>query len=409
MHFEPGMQQSRCGLFSPPPLRKDSRLYDFLCTEEQKNCGHLSKNLLVLRLKLSYIPTMILSLRRILHIDMDAFFAAVEEKRNPALKGKPVVIGGSGDPGKRGVVSTANYEARKYGVHSAMPLRTAYKLCPQAVFLPVDYEAYSEMSRRFKSVLQTITSIIESGGIDEAYLDISDHPDDDQTVAARIKTGIREETGLSCSIGIAPNKLLAKIASDMQKPDGLTILSEQDVEDRLWPMPVRKLYGLGPKTEEHLKRMKIETIGQLAALTLEILVEHFGSSYGQYLYEASRGMDESPVITHWEPKSFSRETTFQTDVRDWQTIARTVADLTREVVSDLTDSGYAARTVTLKIRYSDFRTVTRACSVPEPVVKEDAIRRLAFSCLKRVELKGKRVRLAGVRVGNLEKTDPGGS
>ncbi len=344
--------------------------------------------------------------RRILHIDMDAFFAAVEEMRNPELKGKPVVIGGTGDPTRRGVVSTANYEARKYGIHSAMPLRTAFKLCPQAVYLPVDYEAYSEMSRRFKSVLRTITSIIESGGIDEAYLDISDHPDDEEAIALKIKTGIRDATGLTCSIGIAPNKLLAKIASDMRKPDGLTILAAQDVEGRIWPMPIRKLYGLGPRTEEHLNRMKIETIGQLAALPMEVLMEHFGASYGRYLHEAARGMDESPVITHWEPKSFSRETTFQTDVQDWQIIARTIAELTRDVVSDLDDSDYAARTVTLKIRYSDFRTVTRACSVPDPVAKEDAVRRLAFACLKRVEIKGRRVRLVGVRVGNLQKLVP---
>lgn len=347
--------------------------------------------------------------RRILHIDMDAFFAAVEEKRNPELSGKPVVIGGSGDPSQRGVVSTANYEARKYGIHSAMPLRVAYKLCPRAVFLPVDYEAYADMSRRFKSVLQTITSLMESGGIDEAYLDISDHPADDKTIAAIIKAGIGELTGLTCSIGIAPNKLLAKIASDMQKPDGLTILVKNDVENRIWPLSIRKLYGIGPKTEVYLRAMKIETIGQLAALAEDVLVDHFGPSYGHYLYEAARGIDESPVVTHSERKSFSRETTFQADVKDWQTIARTLAELTREVVSDLTDSGYATRTVTLKIRYGDFRTVTRSCSVPEPVAKEDAIRRLAFSSLKRVDLKGKRVRLVGVRVGKLEKTASGGS
>lgn len=348
--------------------------------------------------------------RRILHIDMDAFFAAVEEKRAPDLKGKPVVIGGGGDPLKRGVVSTANYEARKYGVHSAMPLRTAYKLCPHAVFLPVDFEAYEEASLRFKSVLQTITSIIESGGIDESYLDISDVPDADETIAEKIKTGIYEKTGLTCSIGIAPNKLLAKIASDMQKPAGLTIMAPDDIEGRLWPMPIRKLYGIGPKTEEHLKAMKIETIGQLAALPLETLVEHFGPSYGHYLYDASRGIDESPVITHWERKSFSRETTFQADVKEWQTIAKTVAELTRDVVADLACHDFGARTITLKIRYGDFKTVTRACSVPAAIRKEDEIRRLAFSCLKRVELKGKRVRLVGVRAGNLEKIDsPAGS
>src|SRR5574340_1136013 len=227
--------------------------------------------------------------RRILHIDMDAFFAAVEEKRNPALKGKPVVIGCHGDPSKRGVVSTANYEARKYGIHSAMPLRTAYKLCPRAVFLPVDYEAYVAVSRQFKDVLLSITSIMEDVGIDEAFLDISDEPDTDEAIVERIKTGIYEKTGLTCSIGIAPNKLLAKIASDMQKPNGLTILRAMDIEIRLWPMAIRKLYGIGPKMEEHLKKMGIETIGQLAALPLDALIQRFGPSYGEYLHEAARG------------------------------------------------------------------------------------------------------------------------
>ncbi|MEN6320330.1 MAG: DNA polymerase IV [Syntrophaceae bacterium] len=341
--------------------------------------------------------------RRILHIDMDAFFAAVEEKRNPDLKGKPVVIGGQGDPSKRGVVSTANYDARKYGIHSAMPLRTAYKLCPQAIFLPVDYEAYETASRQFKEVLLNITTIIEDVGIDEAYLDISDEPYTNEAIVEKIKRGIYEKTGLSCSIGIAPNKLLAKIASDMQKPNGLTVLTEDDIEGRLWPMPIRKLYGIGPKTEEHLKSMNIETIGQLAALPIEILVQRFGPSYGHYLYEAARGIDESPLVTHWEPKSFSRETTFQADVKDWQVIAKTIAELTKEVVSDMTRHGYCTKTITLKIRYSDFRTVTRACSAHEAHRNEDDIRRLAFSCLKRVDLMGKKVRLVGVRAGNLEK------
>ena len=334
---------------------------------------------------------------------MDAFFAAVEEKRNPDLKGKPVVIGGMGDPSKRGVVSTANYEARKYGVHSALPLRIAHKLCPHAVFLPVDYEAYEAASHQFKSVLLSVTSIIEDIGIDEAYLDISDEPDINEIIVEKIKTSIYEKTGLTCSIGIAPNKLLAKIASDMQKPNGLTVFTGDDIESRLWPLPIRKLYGIGPKTEEHLKKIGINTIGQVAALPLENLVQRFGISYGHYLYEAARGIDESPLVTHWEPKSFSREMTFQTDVKDWQIIARTIAELTKEVVSDLTRKGYSARTITLKIRFDDFRTVTRAYSVHEVLRKEEEIRRLAFSCLKRVDLMGKRVRLVGVRVGNLEK------
>mgnify|MGYP001210700834 CR=1 FL=1 len=342
------------------------------------------------------------SARRILHIDMDAFFAAVEEKRNPQLKGKPVVIGGMGDPSKRGVVATANYEARKYGIHSAMPLRSAYKLCPQAIFLPVDYEAYVAASRQFKSVLLTITDNMEDVGIDEAYLDVTGKAESNEDIAEQIKTGIYQKTGLTCSIGIAPNKLLAKIASDMQKPSGLTILTKDDIESRLWPLPVRKLYGLGPKTEERLKKKGIEIIGQLAALPREGLTQLFGRSYGEYLYEASRGIDNSPLVTHWEPKSFSRETTFQVDVQDWQVIAGTIAELTKEVVSDLQHKGYCARTVTIKIRFDDFHTLTRACSLEKATDSAEVIRKAAFSCLKRIELQ-RRVRLIGVRVTNLKK------
>jgi len=333
---------------------------------------------------------------------MDAFFAAVEEKRNPDLKGKPVVIGGRGDPSQRGVVSTANYEARKYGIHSAMPLRTAWTLCPKAVFLPVDYEAYAAESRRFKNVLESVTTLLEDVGIDEAYLDLSDDPGDDEAIAGRIKAGVLEATGLTCSIGIAPNKLLAKIASDMQKPDGLTVLTENDIEGRLWPMPVRKLYGIGAKTEEHLKKIGVETIGQLAALSLEKLIGHFGPSYGEYLYAAARGRDDSPLVTHWELKSFSRETTFQVDVKDWQVIARTIAELTKEVVSDLTERNYRARTVTLKIRFEDFRTLTRAGTMPDYSTSEEEMRKAAFACLKRIDLT-RRVRLVGVRLTNLER------
>lgn len=340
--------------------------------------------------------------RRIIHIDMDAFFAAVEEKKKPALMGKPVVIGGGGNPTKRGVVSTANYEARKYGIHSAMPLRTAFKLCPHAIFLPVDYEAYSAASEKFKSVLLTITPVMENAGIDEAFLDVSELSETSESIVAKIKNGIKEKTGLTCSIGIAPNKLLAKIASDMRKPDGLTILNENDIESQLWPLPIRKLYGIGPKTEAYLKNIGIETIGQLASLTLEKLIEHFGNSYGQYLYDASRELDNSPLIIHWEPKSISRETTFQEDVKNWQVIARTLAELAKEVVADMQDDGYRAKTVTLKIRFSDFQTLTRAKTMADYTDSEEEIRKTAFACLKRIELT-KRVRLIGVRATNLEK------
>ncbi|MBI4379234.1 MAG: DNA polymerase IV [Nitrospinae bacterium] len=342
-------------------------------------------------------------MRRILHIDMDAFFTSVEQKRHPELIGKPVVVGGSGDPFKRGVVSTASYEARKFGIHSAIPLRTAYKLCPHAIFLPVDYEEYSRVSEKIKGILREFTQIIEDVGIDEAFLDVSliDRPPEE--IAEEIKKRITGETGLTSSIGIAPNKLLAKLASDMQKPDGLTIIKEDEIESRIWHLPVRKLWGVGPKTEAHLKGMGIKTIGELASLPLDRLTEEFGESYGNYLYNASRGIDESPLVTHWEPKSMSRETTFQKDTDDWQVTAKSIAELTKDIVGSMRHSDYKGRTVTVKIRFSDFETHTRAKTLSEPTDSLEVIRKAAFECLKRLELK-KKVRLTGIRVSGLERS-----
>ncbi len=341
-------------------------------------------------------------MRRILHIDMDAFFSSVEQKRRPELAGKPVVVGGEGDPTKRGVVSTASYEARKFGIHSAMPLRTAYKLCPDAIFLPVDYEEYSRVSEEVKTILREFSPIMEDVGVDEAFLDISSINRPLDEIAKEIKDRIKEKTGLTCSIGIAPNKLLAKIASDMQKPDGLTILTEADIENRIWPLSVRKLWGVGPKTEAHLKEMGVQTIGDLASFSLDRMIEEFGQSYGSYLYEASRGIDESPLVTHWEPKSISRETTFQRDVDNWQVIAKTLAELTKEVVINMREEGYQGRTVTLKIRFNDFKTYTRAKTLSGHTDSEEEIRKAAFDCLRRLDLK-KKVRLIGVRISHLKK------
>ena len=316
-------------------------------------------------------------MRRILHIDMDAFFAAVEQKRRPELIGKPVVIGGSGDPTKRGV---------------------------RAVFLPVDYEAYARESQKVKIILRSVTPAMEDVGIDEAFLDISEIDKVSDDISQSIKKVIRDETDLTCSIGIAPNKLLAKIASDMDKPDGLTVIMPEDILSILKPLPVRRLWGIGPKTEKYLKDVGIETVGELASLQMEALVDSFGPSYGNYLYHASRGIDDSPLITDWEPKSISRETTFQKDMASWQFIAKTLADLTKEVVTDMKDSSFKARTVTVKVRFSDFETVTRATTIPHATDREDEIRKAAFASLKRVEIK-KRVRLIGMRASHLERTE----
>jgi DNA polymerase IV len=341
-------------------------------------------------------------MRWILHIDMDAFFSSVEQKRHPELVGEPVVVGGEGDPAKRGVVSTASYEARKFGIHSAMPLRTAYSLCPEAIFLPVDYEEYSRVSGEVKAILKQFSPIIEDVGIDEAFLDISSIDRPSEEIASEIKKRIKDEIGLTCSIGIAPNKLLAKMASDMQKPDGLTILTEADIGNRIWPLSVRKLWGVGPKTEAYLKKMGIHTVGDLASLSLDRMIEEFGQSYGSYLYEASKGIDESPLVTHWEPKSISRETTFQRDVDNWQVIAKTLAELTKEVAINMKEEGYQGRTVTLKVRFNDFKTYTRAKTLDRHRDSGEDIRKAAFDCLRRIELT-KKVRLLGVRISHLKK------
>jgi len=343
-------------------------------------------------------------MRRILHVDMDAFFAAVEQMRHPELVGKPVIIGGAGDPTMRGVVSTASYEARKYGIHSAMPLRRAYRLCPEAIFLPVDYDEYMRVSEKIKDILRSFTPLIENVGIDEAFLDITDIDMESEEVAKKIKERIKKEVGLTCSIGIGPNKLIAKIASDMKKPDGLTIISEEDIKGTIWPLPARKLWGVGPKTERRLNEMGILTIGDLASVPLESLTEDFGKSYGNYLYESSRGVDESPVITYWEPKSISRETTFQIDTDNWNVIAKNLAELTRDVVDAMKESGYKGKTVTVKIRFSDFNTYTRAKTLDDFSDSLEIIRKAAFEALGRIELK-KKVRLVGVRVSSLKKIE----
>ena len=335
---------------------------------------------------------------------MDAFFAAVEQIRHPELVGKPVIIGGAGDPTMRGVVSTASYEARKYGIHSAMPLRRAYRLYPECIFLPVDYDEYMRVSEKIKDILRGFTPLLEDVGIDEAFLDITNIDMESEEIAKKIKDRIRKEIGLSCSIGIGPNKLIAKIASDMKKPDGLTIISEGDIKSMIWPLSVRKIWGVGPKTEIRLNEMEILTVGDLASVPLESLTEEFGKSYGNYLYESSRGVDESPVITYWEPKSMSRETTFQQDTDNWNVIAINLAELTRDVVDTMKESGYKGKTVTVKIRFSDFNTCTRAKTLDDFSDSLEIIRKAAFETLSRIELK-KKVRLIGVRVSSLKKIE----
>lgn len=313
--------------------------------------------------------------RLILHLDMDAFFAAVELLRHPELRGRPVIVGGSGDPMQRGVVSTASYEARRFGIHSAMPLRIAWQLCPQAMFLPVDYRTYEIVSKQIKALLKEFSPQIENVGIDEAFLDISGCRQPAEELARAIKARILAETGLTCSIGVAPNKLLAKLASDMEKPDGLTILSMKELPGRVWPLPVRKLWGVGPKTEGRLRALGAVTIGDLAGLPLATLVAYFGRAHGAWLHQAARGIDTSPLVTAREPKSFSREITFQRDIGDLPHLTGVLVRLAGNVAARLRKQGYRCRTVTVKLRYADFETHLHAVTLDRPTDDPALLRR----------------------------------
>jgi len=344
-----------------------------------------------------------MTMSSILHVDMDAFFAAIELLRHAELAGKPLVIGGAGDPHTRGVVSTASYEARRCGIHSGMPLRTARKLCPEAVFLPVDFREYARVAQVVKGALARHSPVIEDAGIDEAYLDVTESELGAEQIASAIKRDVKNETGLTCSIGVAPNKLLAKIASDMDKPDGFTALGEADLESRVWPLPARKLPGVGPKTEARLARLGIHTIGELAAQPPERLVAEFGPARGRWLRDAAQGIDERALVTEWEPKSSSHEVTFQRDLGDWQPLADTLARLVNRLAADLLAGNYVGKTVAVKLRYADFETHTREKALEEPTNDADAIQRAALECLARFALH-KKVRLIGVRVGGLHRS-----
>jgi DNA polymerase-4 len=284
-------------------------------------------------------------MRRIVHIDMDAFFAAIEQKQHPELAGRPVVIGGHGDPTERGVVSTASDEARRYGLRSGMPLRTAYRLCPNAVYLPVDVDTYAEVSTQGKSILHEFSGVCEDSGLDEAFLDTSDLKEPSEHIGRAIKQRIKAATGLSCSVGIGPNKLLAKLASEMEKPDGLTVLTEADIEPRVWPLPVRKLLGVGPRPAARLAALGVTTIGDLAAIPLADLQLHFGDAHGRYLHDAARGIDESPLITTWEPRSIGRQITFQKDISDGRALTKALNKLVETVVADAREQRYRASSV----------------------------------------------------------------
>jgi DNA polymerase-4 len=382
--------------------------------------------------------------RRIAHLDMDAFFASVELLRYPQLKGLPVVIGGgrrrqddvlaglreafpeqdwsattldripvdffprlAGYTG-RGVATTATYAARQFGVGSAMGLMKAAKLCPQAILLPVDFDEVRRISLLFKNTITDIAPVMEDRGIDEVYIDFTDVPggqrEGGRVLARLIQKCIFDATGLTCSIGVAPNKLIAKMASEFKKPNGISIITMDDLQTMIWPLPCRKVNGVGPKADEKLQAQGIHTVGDLASHERSWLIERFGNSYGAWLHEVSWGRDERPVVTESEPVSMSRETTFERDlhaVRDRAELGAVFTRLCEQVAADLQRKGYAGKTIGIKLRYDNFQSVTRDVTIGSLTADAATIRRHAGLCLKRVDLT-RRIRLLGVRVGKLQ-------
>ena len=369
---------------------------------------------------------------------MDAFFASVELLRYPQLKGLPVVIGGGrrevdelllrGPDGThererrfipvedfpllkdyvgRGVITTATYAARQFGVGSAMGMMKAARLCPQAIVLPVDFEEVRRYSHLFKSTIADIAPVMQDRGVDEVYIDFSDVPggqrEGGRVLARLIQKSIFEKTGLTCSIGVAPNRLLAKMASEFHKPNGISIIYAEDLQAKIWPLSVRKINGIGPKAGEKLAALGIHTIGELAAQDPQWLIGHFGKASGAWMHRVAWGRDDSPVVTESEPVSMSRETTFDRDlhaVRDRAELGAIFTDLCLRLAEDLAAKGYVARTIGIKLRYDDFKIATRDYTADGYTANGATIRQLAGQCLKRVPLT-KRLRLLGVRASTL--------
>lgn len=318
----------------------------------------------------------------ILHVDMDAFYASVEQRDRPELRGRPVIVGGIGN---RGVVSTASYEARRFGVRSALPTVIARRLCPQGVFLPVRMAHYALIARQVREILLAVTPLVEPLSLDEAFLDVRGYEPllgPAPEIGRRIKERVRAETGLTASVGVAPNKFLAKLASDHGKPDGMVVVPAERVAEFLAPLPVGRLWGVGAKGEKRLHALNVRTIGELAALPQRVMADHFGKS-GRHLWELAQGRDDRAVTPDREAKSISAETTFPEDVGDREALRAWLLDLVDELGGRLRKEGVRARTVELKVRSSDFRTRTRAYSIPEATDATEELWRAALRLFER--------------------------
>ncbi len=339
---------------------------------------------------------------RIMHIDLDAFFVSVEQVLNPELKGKPVVVGGK--PDRRGVVAAASYEARAFGLHSGMPLATANRLCPQAIFIEGSFPRYRDASQRFMAILADFSPYLEPMGLDEAYLDATGFESIHGSIrqmAVAIKKRIKDELGLCASVGIADCKVVAKVASELSKPDGLLEVPAGKEYSFLAPLPVAQLPGIGKKSEHILKGLGINTIGQLAALPVDILKSHFGTA-GLIIHNHANGIDDRKVEPPGEAKSISRETTFGRDTRDGSLLAATLRYLSEKVGSELRSQGKQARCVTLKLRYTDFTTITRQHTLSQASDSDQVIFATGSELLKKELSVGKQaVRLIGIGVASL--------
>ena len=342
--------------------------------------------------------------RHIIHVDMDEFFAAVEKLDNPAFRGKCLLVGGS--PQGRGVVSTASYEARVFGCHSAMPMATAIRLCPHAIVLPVRGERYRQVSEQVFEVFESFTPLVEPLSIDEAFLDVTGSErlfGESQEIARQIKGRIRDDIGLTASVGVAPNKFLAKLASDLRKPDGLVVITEENVHDVLDPLPVGKLWGAGPAAVKEFERLGVRTIGQLRRLDEATLRRAFGSM-GEHFRRLAAGLDEREVTPDGQAKSIGQEQTFAEDVGEIDELRRVLLAQTEQVARRLRRHGLAARTVTLKIRYGDFTTLTRSATMDEPTAVTDALWRSAEGLLAAWAKKDFRpLRLLGMTASNITR------
>jgi DNA polymerase-4 len=340
--------------------------------------------------------------RKIIHVDMDAFFASVEQRDHPAYQGKPVIVGG--DPFGRGVVSTASYEARLFGIHSAMPAHQARRLCPQAIFLRPDFKKYQAESTRIMSILRQYTKCIEPVSLDEAYLDVTENRlsiKDPVMLAGLIKQNIFAATRLTASAGVAPNLFLAKVASDLKKPNGLAVIRPDEVEGFLKDLPVRKIPGVGPVTEKALKDLGIHTCGELAAKEEGFLRAHFGKM-GKSLFDMAHGVDDRTVEPHWEPRQCSTEETFPRDMRDLEFLKTKLQQFSEKIFAELKAEGKKGKTVVLKIKYFDFKQITRSKTLAAYPQNASEIFETAVQLLLEKTEAGRRpVRLIGLGISGL--------